>query len=309
MTEAMNFFSRNGVMHKLQQTFPGCRDCNSKMTVTKYISPLIHVLAFNDAVFMTDENGILKLQTPIARPMSATISSMPAASGIRGKRPRSAVDRIVKNSLNIETAMNLIILCGMLDNRDTINVIDNKIVSLQVTDKDRALSWRFRYTLMWCMLQILFSQWEDVRVSPLFRHHLCYLYNGIKDFYMSLLFFILHCANGKSDSGLSFEAFHFFYSSHLPFYLMDKPENLTKCHSLSELVMKDLKFNRDSFDKSTVQGDFDKLKRRLSDFWKSHYKPLSDLIHTGWTDQCDYISFFVSPSKAMELSCCVWVQQ
>ena len=201
--------------------------------------------------------------------------------------------------------MNYILLCGMLETGDQI---DDRAVASTITfminDECHISTWKFRYVLLWCLLQILFSAWEDARVAPLFRHHLSYVYTGIKDFYMSLIFFILHCANGYSltsrDTPLNFEAFHFFYSSHMPFYLMDKGWNEGRLHSLSELVLNGVVFSSNEFNRKTVSDDFNSLKMRIIEFWNNHYKTLSDCIHSRWVVPNAYETFFVPPSKAME---------
>ena len=337
-TASMRSFEENKVMNKLKMIFPGCRDCNGKMTVIKYIPPLIQLLALRETQYTTDLNGILKVNIAMPDP----VRGLPRARGSRGggvsargggrgrggggggmprvgrgggdddddgngyvgeKRPRTTKASAIRN----ETAMNYILLCGMLEPSDQISqgIVANAI-AFQITDAVHASTWRFRYVLMWCLLQILFSAWEDARVAPLFRHHLSYVYTGIKDFYMSLLFFILHCANGYSTTTqgrpLSFEAFHFFYSSHMPFYLMDKGGNEGKLHSLSELVLNGVVFSSNEFNRRTVGADFDSLKGRIIEFWNKYYRPLSDHIHSGWLVSNMYTSFFVPPSKAMEFT-------
>jgi hypothetical protein len=309
---SMQYFEQNGVMNKLKLIFPGCRDCNGKMTVRKYIPPLIHLLALEETQYTTDANGILKKIT-IAMPVRGRAKGKEKGRGGGGddgdavvgeKRPKT---RKTNTTINNETAMNYILLCGMLEPNNNINqhFVSNAI-AFQINDINHILTWKFRYVIMWCLLQILFSAWEDARVAPLFRHHLSYVYTGIKDFYMSLLFYILHCANGFSTTSsgvpLSFEAFHFFYSSHMPFYLMDKEGNNGKLHSLSELVLNGVEFSSNEFNRGTVTADFDSLKRRMIEFWNNHYKPLSDSIHGQWLVPNTHSTFFIPPSKAMEFS-------
>ena len=301
--DSMGYLENNGIVNKLKSVFPGCRDCNSKMTVSKYIQPLIRLLALKETLYTTDANGILKISAAKPRPARGQPRGRGRGRGgvnIGVARPRKEKALGIGN----EMAMNYILLCGMMEPNDKIGIGEcATTTTFKILDMDHILTWKFRYALTWCLLQILFPAWEDARVNPFFRHHLSYVYTGIKDFYMSLFFFVMHCANGFTTTlhgDFTFEAFHFFYSSHMPFYLMDKEGgNPAKCHSLSELILTGVQFSSDDFNRQTVSGDFDNLKKRMVYFWSVHFKPLSNFIH-GRRGDGPYSLFFVHPSKAME---------
>jgi hypothetical protein len=158
---------------------------------------------------------------------------------------------------------------------------------------------------MWCLLQILFSLWEDSKIKALFRHHVSYVYSGIQDFYLSFLYFTLHCANNLVLHGgahaLGFKEFHFFYSTHLPFFLRTTGNNPQNHITLIDFVVA----SKDEFvfpevgTKDKVKIQFDRLKNGILKFWTDHVKPLSDFIHNIPSDA--HSAFFCPPLTTIAL--------
>jgi hypothetical protein len=294
VSENMRNIESNDLMKTIKGTFAGCRDCNSKMTVNTYISHLFKLLIQSDDLEdMQVEAG--------------------AKSGsAKRKRVAGFVDKILKKDqgrndlFDDEKMMFYVLLCGMIEDGDTID--ENRddggeFYAMTIKDDLRCASWRFRFVLLWCLLQILFSVWENSKTRISFRHHLSYVYQGIQDFYLSFIFFSLHCANGSTLFGgnrMQFYTFHFFYSSHLPFFLMDGAGNPHFLNSLSSLVLKDCTFNFQK-DIGVVRSQFDQLKLKVKQFWVSHVKPLSDFIH-GRQMSFRHSHFFSSPQNAMLMS-------
>jgi hypothetical protein len=135
------------------------------------------------------------------------------------------------------------------------------------------------------------------------------VYSGIQDFYLSFLYFTLHCANNYVLHGgaheLGFKEFHFFYSTHLPFFLKKKGKNNQNHRTLIDFVVN----SRDEFvfpegrTKAEVRIQFDKLKTRILAFWTTHVKPLSDFIHCAPPNPPNpiYSAFFCPPSSTITL--------
>ncbi len=193
------------------------------------------------------------------------------------------------------------------NNSDEISVkrdVAGEYISFKIGDERDCLSWKFRFVLMWCLLQVIFSVFEGNSIKPLFRHHISYVYGGIQDFYLSLLFFLLHCANGYTQEGrftLTFEVFHFFYSSHLPFFLAKNHQNPGNGRSLSEIILKTVdnsseiqlgNKDNDHFNKVEIKALFNQLKDSVLRFWNESFKPLSDFIHERENPGGEYAGFF-----------------
>jgi hypothetical protein len=119
----------------------------------------------------------------------------------------------------------------------------------------------------------------------------------------------LHCANNSVQHGgaheLGFKEFHFFYSTHLPFFLKKTGNNPQNHRTLIDFVVN----SQDEFvftevrTKAEVRTQFDKLKTRILSFWTNHFKPLSDFIHCVPPNQPDsvYSAFFCLPLATIAL--------
>lgn len=174
-----------------------------------------------------------------------------------------------------------------------------------LSNHDR-LTWEYRYIILWCLIKILFAAWEDSEITTAFRHHISYLFDGVQDFYLSLLFFVMHNANGKIRDGsppLRFEAFHFFYSSHLPFFLSSQGENPQHHRSLSHMILGDTKFIfPGGINKREVTAQFMMLKTKVRDFWSLHFCRLSNFIYDEGREETPHKYFFCSPRSAAAMS-------
>lgn len=280
--ESMLRFGSSLVVSLIAKTFPGCRDCNQKMTVSKLIEPLFMCL-----IPMQDTQEVARRPRAIKRKLV-----------VRKFVPEKGV------KIPNETMLYYIMLGGMLDKNDIITETPDSYC-YTIVDRDRCLSWKFRFVLLWCLIQILFSVWEGETIGKVFKHHISYVYSGIQDFYLSFLFFALHCANGRSnvpvvDTPLDFDAFHFFYSTHLPFFLIKGGVNGRNIVSLSECILQGIQFIRPEYtDKEGIRRQFDSLKGAVLSFWNRHFKPLSDFIHGGHDSM--YSAYFCSPERAMLL--------
>jgi hypothetical protein len=291
----MDRFVHNAVFDQMKDTFAGCPDCNSKMTIGKYI-PLLFKLLFPPRLLAGPQALVLK------RPRSASARNLAA-------NDHGAVDDVSDRNLNNlydpETQMYYVILSGMIDITETITpelVGRDNHDKFQITVPERQKSWSCRYTRLWCLIQILFSLWEDTSIDLPFRHHVSYVYSGVQDFYLSLLFFCVHCSR-LSDRAkkIPFEAFHFFYASHFPFFLISK--HLATGRSLSECVFGD-DTSRFKFSSLTaleaVRRQFQDMRERVLRFWNTHFKCLSNFIlDPDAVGAADYRAFFCHPGTVM----------
>jgi hypothetical protein len=297
--QAIGAFDSNDVVNLFFDVFSACRDCNQKMTVNKFIYPLFKMLIPVVAAAVEPVGGRYE---PYRR-------RRPQTAGPLARDPEDEETPAPKKpkEFDDEVGMHCILLCGMLGGNDTVGIdtTDNKLY-LTINDRARSDSWQFRFCITWCLFQILFSVWENRSISQSFRHHLSYVYSGIQDFYLSLLFYVLHCANGYQPAGLAFETFHFFYSSHLPFFIMKQTGGTRR--SLSELIMEEEVTTRtrivtfDTYDKAMVRIDFNELKAGVLQFWTDSFKPLSDFLHgRDFREKDLYSNFFCNPAYATQL--------
>lgn len=291
----LNFFQTNKAFEILSRTFSGCPDCNMKMSNNKYIIHLFKLLF----VF------------PPSNPGDTTRNG-------RG-RPKSAPLRRLKESdlmEDTESQMYYILLSGMLKKNDMmmgdgqlkrdVDSMNDSAYYFQVENETDRSTWGYRYLILWCMIKILFAAWEDADISKDFRHHISYLFSGVQDFYLSVLFFVMHSANGKmprNEPPLQFETFHFFYSSHIPFFLINKNQNPEHHRSLSKLILTGTKFRFSiGMTMDDVRTQFVQLKQKVLDFWDSHFKHLSDYIFSEHRTSLPHNIFFCEPTKAAALS-------
>ena len=203
--------------------------------------------------------------------------------------------------------MHCLLLGGMLGEGDTVapSSADPRETCLTVNDDNRCLSWTFRICIHYCLYQILFSVWENRTTDKSFRHHVSYLYHGVQNFYLTWVFYLLHCANGASLL-MNFEAFNFFYASHLPFFRLNPEANATNPHSLSSMVIRGQQESRPmnflespDFTKDRIKEEFEAVKQGVLNFWREHFRPLSDFIHgKGFAESGTYAAFFCNPVHA-----------
>ena len=273
----MEYFTQNRVFETLSNVFSGCKDCNQKMTLSDYIF------------------GFFDLYVP-----NYNEDTQKKRKGADDAQPKTDRGR----KMDKETQMYYILLSGMIRKEQLIppGTDGNNYFKISVSEGDQ-LTWPFRYVILWCLYQILFAEWADGELKLEFRHHLSYIYGGIKDFYLSLLFFAMYGANGYQIYGgcaLKFEVFHFFYASHLPFFInSEKKDSGFKHRSLYDAVMGDekLKFSKERVE---IRRQFKSLKDHILQFWNEHFHPLCDFIIGNKTPK--YQSFFCDPGSAVEMS-------
>ena len=309
VTEFMQNFKDSNVFEIVSGTFSGCLDCNGKMTNNKYIQELFKLLLPSSTTESTrttfEKKG--RGRPPAQRPKTASV-----------KANRTREGDILKDT---ESQMHYIILSGMLKQTDLLSengqlkkqqheLGDQNLYYYSVNERDR-LTWEYRYLILWCLIKILFAAWEDNEIASTFRHHVSYVYDGVKDFYLSLLFFVMHCANGRATheftSPLRFDVFHFFYSSHLPFFLSSQGKNRKHHRSLSHFIFEEsyasFTFKTGKGTKREIADQFSTLKKNVLDFWNNHFVHLSNFIHGVDTDeQSPYTLFFCNQVSATEIS-------
>jgi hypothetical protein len=296
--QSMRCFVSNNVFGIVSKTFSGCPDCNMKMTNNNYITLLFNLLFLEHRRIQQRPPG--RGRPPTRRPSSA------------GARRVIDGDAIPK-----ETQMYYIILSGMLKKDNLLSqqgeirkIVTSGVNDAQycycIPDQNDRLTWGFRYIILWCLIKIMICEWADSEITEQFRHHISYLYEGIQDFYLSLLFFVMHSSNGKERSGefpLRFDVFHFFYASHLPFFLNSQNPYTGHQKSISRIILKDLKmkFNlRTSI--TDIRNQFTALKEAVKRFWDTHFRHFSDFLWGKGAKGNPYADFFCIPAKAMRMS-------
>ena len=116
----------------------------------------------------------------------------------------------------------------------------------------------------------------------------------------------MHSANGQKKfdtKPISFEVFHFFYTSHLPFFLMTKGHNRRNCHGLSDLILGTLDLKLSTvFTIDDVRTQFKSMSTKILDFWSKYVKPLSDFLHDTGAYKDEYAKYFCNPINAINFS-------
>jgi hypothetical protein len=311
MIDRMEYFRLNEVFKFMSKKFAGCPDCNSKMTINKYIPFLFKLLIPPENMRLLVPELPARGDPGAARARGGARGGGRGRGGARGGGPNPI--RARKNyvgTFDPETQMYYVILSGMIDNatsvlrRDAANL--NWVYS--IPDADHRETWSYRFLILWCLLQVLFSLWEDSTIKKPFRHHVSYIYSGIQDFYLSLLFYCMHCARfsartNQVSGAVKFEIFNFYYSSHLPFFMIsmgvDKGRNLSEC-----VFGKDVsKFEfAPGITSAVVRTQFTYMKEKVLAFWREHFQHLSDfIINPEDLSAGDYRAYFCKPDKAVSI--------
>jgi hypothetical protein len=297
---AMSHFNSSGCRATMFNTFAGCRDCNLKMTAIKYVHQIYQK--------MVAASG----RQPKGR------AARPVSAGVAGRAKRPAIDPADNPKLNpgtdTEAAMQCFLFGGLLHANDRLYSVpyeNHMAYYFEINDQERCDTWAFRFCVLWCLYQVLFCVWENRTIGWSFRHHVSYVYSGIQNFYLALLFYVLHCANGNRDT-IDFETFNFFYASHLPFFLMKNDSSKTS-RSLSAMLLDediDPKEEPDAraFEEYTaakLRQEFGTLKTKVLGLWESHFKSLSLFIHGSdelYSNKEAYTAFFCDPRAATTMS-------
>lgn len=254
---------------ELFQRFAGCIDCNSKMTISKFIEK-----AF-DLVFPNTTYAV-------------------------GARPAGARVKLVST----EEMIHYLLLSGCLRSGDINDGKDD----FTVRDPFRLQSWTLRYITMWCLIQILFCKWYISEEGPTLWHHMDYLYVGVMDLYMSVWFYAMHCLGFQEGSAhkISFMEFHYFYSSFIPQQAKSQGEYDGESMNLSLMVMQTDDLSDDlaawrfpnqdrATDLETMQAQVGDIMGDMMRAWTDSVKPLSDQINAGRL-QRPYSDFFIQPA-------------
>ena len=194
MTVRMEYFRYNDVFKFMSKKFAGCPDCNSKMTINKYI-PFLFKLLIPPENLRTLVPVLPARGVPGARGRGGGArGGGRGGGGARGGGPNPVAIRVQKNyvgTFDPETQMYYVILSGMIDT--VTSVLGRDAASkwvYSIPDADHRETWSYRFLILWCLLQVLFSLWEDNTIKKPFRHHVSYIYSGIQDFYLSLCFIV-----------------------------------------------------------------------------------------------------------------------
>jgi hypothetical protein len=186
----------------LSRKFAGCVDCNSKMTNLDFIEPLFEII-FPNAWYVPNTGE--------------------ASSATRRLTSRTKpAQRTPKNDgFNNEMMLHYIMLTGLLTQENVNGNIDQLVANpvYTITTQEEAVAWLPKCIIMFCCLQILFCKWKMATLYTGVKHHTNYIYRGVEDFYLSLLFYSLYImhTHDKTDQ-IGFEEFHYYYTSMMPFY-------------------------------------------------------------------------------------------
>ncbi len=277
-------------------TFTGCCDCNTSMTLAAFMQSIFE-LAFT-----------------------------PRMCGRRTRFDANQMDQMKRGmkGLKLENMVHYVMLSGVLyrgdlvagDDADMGGDAEQRLFLISdLRDRD---SWQIRFVLVWCTLQILTCLWKFYAIDAKIAHHKSYVYVAIADFYFSLLFYALHegLRAGADDrrSSVGFEAFNFFYSSHVPFFIASPQPNLSLCvmrHFDLEEARRE--FAVPNFDDpeaalTVVRLQVKAIMDASCEFWKLSFEVVSTAVHEGELNPAWHGGarspqhFFVSPDRVIKMA-------
>ena len=283
-----NTASFNAVFDRFLNVFAGCRDCNGKMTINEYTEKIF------DLVFPR------RMYCKKSVPGGGDIGFGSGDQGVGTKRARR--DEYTGN-FDTEGRVCYLMLSGLIRSDELVKGDGGVFTGdFQIGVVERKKSWRFRVVLIWCQLQILFCLWKLASLPGKFEHHVGYIYAGTADLYMSFLLFSMHNASralNDTSELLSFESFHYFYSSLYPQYARSSnpaaglPRNLSLfvLHSGNEDASGRKTYWRDPFVPSRnaansgimlnkIRNQIKRIYDSVCVFWEEQFKPLSSAIHS-----------------------------
>ena len=247
----------------VNETFMGCVDCNNKMTIPEFIEPLFSMLFPPDTY-------------------------EPMAGGKRKKKNKQQDQPVSPREAGFdsEMMMHYLMLCGVLKigNKYPVDTGDGQ-KQFHVPDKNERDTWLLRYLMMWCCLQIQFSNWKMASLYKGIRHHSDYVYRGVVDFYLSLWYYALYYVTAIDRTGnINFDEFCYYYTSMMPFYKLQAAQPpVNKINNLSSLVL-----GEDHMGTSPIPKSLDDVQREIRDvfdkvihFWNNGgMKDLCLCIHS-----------------------------
>jgi len=159
---------------------------------------------------------------------------------------------------------------------------------LNVDRIENRKSWKFRVIIIWCYLQILCCLWEEDETSEHFRHHKNYIFTGTADLYMAFIFYLMFRSvdNITRLEFISFESFHYFYTSYVPFYLKKHNDDHVDIVNISRVVLQtNIDLFRSPFHyidseiKNALRKQMEVLQIAVCDFWVSKMKYIAHYIY------------------------------
>ncbi len=302
-----NFRDNNVFSLVSSKTFSGCVDCNSKMTITKYFNFLFEMLV------SAEKKDRIKTAAKAANVQAGPRPRSAGAARGRARQPtkrqmdnleKQAVVKDIESKFSTEVKTYYIILSGLIE-KGKITTDPDGTYLFQLDDVEISM-WSYRYVVIWCLLQIMFACWEESTIEDRFRHHVAYVYDGIQSFYLSLLFFAMHCTRGVMrplNDTMRFNVFHFFYSSHLPFFLISKGNKAPRQRSLSACILdKTVLTFADGMNIDKMRNQFSVLKESVMKFWNECFEPLSDFLLGRQVADPAYGLFFCNLDTATQIS-------
>jgi hypothetical protein len=271
---SLNYLRINRLVDRIKDFFVGCCDCNASMTISEYVQS-VFVLIFFPSVYDSR-------LTPA-----------------RKNRRVSAFKR-----MKVENMIHYIMLSGILYT-DDLSSEDGVHVFFKVNLRTRRATWQLRYVLVWCALQILMALWKFNSMDNLIAHHKNYIFLAVADFYYSLMLFALHegfMKSKESDSGITFESFNFFYSSHMVFYRQSHISNLSMLIlGIHDIQQCKVRYSIPEFDDTaiamtTIKRQLGDIMGRAATFWTAEFLKVSLLINQEPTDPA-VRRFFISVDR------------
>jgi hypothetical protein len=193
-----------------------------------------------------------------------------------------------KVMLSKEIMTHYLILSGLIE-RSELVISSQGSYLMNIEKRENRKSWKFRFMIIWCFLQILFSLWEEDETGENFGHHKNYIYTGTADFYMGFIFYLMFRSTDQMERAefISFESFHYFYTSYVPFFLRKHRDDHIDVVNISREV---LSRNMHVFIcPNRIAGGVDHIRLSL----REQMKILQDLVCDFWVVQMRYISLYV----------------
>lgn len=278
----LNYNKINQLVDRMKDFFIGCCDCNANMTISEYVQS-VFVLIF----FPSFYDGRLSLSL------------------------KKRLLNEFKQKMKIEHIIHYILLSGILYAGDLFS--EDRVVKFHVRDPRRRATWQMRYVLVWCALQILMALWKYNSMDNLIAHHKNYIFLSVADFYFSLMLFALHEGlklEKETDSGITFESFNLFYSSHMAFFRRHPLSNLSMLVlGINDMQQCGARYSRPLFDDTanataTVKRQLGEIMNGVARLWTTDFCKVSLLINQDPTE-ATVTRFFVPAPRVVQFNTCL----
>jgi len=252
----------------INSTFPGCVDCNSKMTILDFIQPLFAMIYPPD-----------------------TYSSRTEAENYPGStqeitNTREITRTTTKKGFNNEMMLHYIMLCGLSKTENRKNIEGSAYPMYEFKPPEAKRSWQLKCIIMWCSLQILFCDWKMAKLFKGVLHHSNYIYRGVQDFYISLWFYSMYVMSAKERIPLlEFDEFHYYYTSMLPFFYVQHGPSYNGKFNLGSLVLDETNIGKFTLPDDTarhldaVETKIGEICNAVATCWNQHMKDICAKIH------------------------------